>query len=362
MAIPKLRGGVLAAGTTAALLTLTACGSGSGSDSGSGESGELAGSTIVVSTFPFGVEDFQTNIVEPFERATGAKVEIDSGSNADRLTQLQLSGGSPGVDVMLISDTFAALGQEQDLFQRFDAEDVPNLAELNEFAVDDAYAGPAYTYQLNGILYRSDEITSEEAAEWSLFEDPALAGKVALPDISATAGQLTVSGIAEAYGSGPYDVDTAFSVMGDWAPDVLQFYTSTTEVSNLISQGEILAVPTIIGFVPPLVASGQPIGWIPPNEGRYMATNRLMIPEGAPNLEGAYAFIDYMLSQEAQEASIATDLPVRPDVTAAPSFTGLMGENAGDPVEMGYQTLSPEEITANRTDWVERFAREVSGK
>lgn len=137
---------------------------------------------------------------------------------------------------MLISDTFAALGQEQDLFQRFDAEDVPNLAELNEFAVDDAYAGPAYTYQLNGILYRSDEITSEEAAEWSLFEDPALAGKVALPDISATAGQLTVSGIAEAYGSGPYDVDTAFSVMGDWAPDVLQFYTSTTEVSNLISQ------------------------------------------------------------------------------------------------------------------------------
>ncbi|MFI9460578.1 ABC transporter substrate-binding protein [Streptomyces xiamenensis] len=361
MATPKLRGSALAAGTISAVLTLSACGS---SDSGSGGdgSGELAGTTIVVSTFPFGVEDFQTNVVEPFERATGAKVEIDSGSNADRLTQLQLAGGNPGIDVMLISDTFAALGQDQDLFQRFDAEDVPNLNELHEFAVDEAYAGPAYTYQLNGILYRSDELSAEEAAEWSIFEDPALAGKVALPDISATAGQLTVSGIGAAYGSGPYDVDTAFTTMGEWAPDVLQFYTSTTEVSNLIAQGEILAVPTIIGFVPPLVASGQPIGWIPPTEGRYMATNRLMIPEGAENTEGAYAFIDYMLSQEAQEASLATDLPVRPDVTPAPSFTGLMGENAGDPVAMGYETLSPEEITANRADWVDRFAREVSGK
>ncbi|WP_234320143.1 extracellular solute-binding protein [Streptomyces sp. SBT349] len=362
MAGPKLRGGVLAAGTMTVVLTLNAC----GSDSGSGSSGDgsegLAGSTIVVSTFPFGVEDFEANVVEPFEEATGANVEIENGSNADRLTQLQLAAGDPGVDVMLISDTFAALGQDQGLFQEFDSGDVPNLDEISDFAVDDAYAGPAYTYQLNGVLYRTDELSAEQAADWSVFGDSGLAGRLALPDISATSGQLTVSGIGEAEGDGPYDVDSAFSTMGEWAPGVLQFYTSTTEVTNLITQGEIAAVPTIIGFVPPLVASGQPVGWTPPAEGRYIATNRLMIPEGASNTEGAYAFVDYMLSQEAQQATTATDLPVRPDVAPDETFTELMGENADDPVAMGYQTLDPDEMVEHRTEWVERFAREVSGQ
>ncbi|WP_326596381.1 extracellular solute-binding protein [Streptomyces sp. NBC_01803] len=364
MTRPTPRAGAIAAGTITAVLALNACGSdsGSGSDSSDGGSEGLAGSTIVVSAFPFGVEEFEANVVEPFEEATGANVEIENGSNADRLTQLQLAAGDPGIDVMLISDTFAALGQSQDLFQEFDAEDVPNLDALSDFALDDAYAGPAYTYQLNGILYRTDELSAEQAADWSLFGNPDYAGRLALPDISATAGQLTVSGIGEANGDGPYDVDSAFSTMGEWAPDILQFYTATTEVTNLITQGEIAAVPTIIGFVPPLIESGQPVSWTPPAEGRYMATNRLMIPEGAPNTEGAHAFIDYMLSQEAQQATTATDLPVRPDVEPAPAFTDLMGEGAADPVAMGYQTLDPEQMVDNRTEWVERFAREVSGQ
>ncbi|WP_243740594.1 extracellular solute-binding protein [Streptomyces sp. 8K308] len=351
------------AGVAATVLTLNACGSDSSDGAGSGGGGGdgLEGATIVVSTFPFGVEDFEANIVEPFEQATGATVEIESGSNADRLTQLQLAAGDPGIDVMLISDTFAALGQDQGLFQEFGAEEVPNLDAIAEFAVDDAYAGPAYTYQLNGVLYRTDELSAEEAADWGTFGDPALAGRVALPDISATAGQLTASGIGEQFGDGPYDMDTAFGTMGDWAPDVLQFYSSTTEVTNLISQGEIAAVPTISAFVPPLIAAGEPVNWVPPAEGRYMATNRLMIPDGAPNTEGAYAFIDYMLSVEGQQASVESDLPVNPDVAPSETFAELMGEAATDPVAAGYQTLDPQQLVDNRTEWVERFAREVSG-
>ncbi|TDC79982.1 extracellular solute-binding protein [Streptomyces hainanensis] len=358
--LPRLAVG---AGALATVLTLNACGSDSSDDAGSGgEGGDgLEGATIVVSTFPFGVEDFEANVVEPFEEATGATVEIESGSNADRLTQLQLAGGDPGIDVMLISDTFAALGQDQGLFQEFDSGDVPNLDAIAEFAADDAYAGPAYTYQLNGVLYRTDQLSAEEAADWSVFGDPAYSGKVALPDISATAGQLTASGIGEQFGDGPYDMDTAFETMGGWSSGVLQFYSSTTEVTNLISQGEIAAVPTISAFVPPLIAAGEPVDWVPPAEGRYLATNRLMVPDGAPNTAGAYAFIDYMLSVEAQQASVESDLPVNPEVAPSETFAELMGEAATDPIAAGYQTLDPRQLVDNRTEWVERFAREVSG-
>jgi len=322
---------------------------------------DLSGQEIVVSTFPFGVEDFEANFVVPFEEATGATIEIESGSNADRLTQMQLNDGDTGVDVMLLSDYYAALGQQDELFQTFTEAEVPNLSELKDFATEDAFDGPAFTYQLNGILYRTDEIDAEEAADWSVFGNEAYSGRLALPDIAVTAGQLTIAGIAEQYGSGPFDIDTAFEQMSEWSPGILQFYSSTTEVTNLMVQGEIYAAPTIHAFAAPLVEAGEPISWTPPETGRYMATNRLMIPTGAPNADGAYAFINYLLSFEAQSAMASTDLPVRPEVEPPATMIDLAGDAASDPTGAGYSTLDPTTVVENRDEWVERFAREVSG-
>lgn len=340
----------------ATALVATGC-SGSGDDAASSD-------TIVVSTFPFGVEEFQQAVIDPFTEKTGIRVEVETGSNADRLSQLQLAAGDPGIDVMLISDTFAASGQEQDLFQDFDESDVPNLANIADFAVEEGFDGPAYSYQLNGTLYDTEQVTAAQAADWSLYADPAFAGRLAFPDISVTAGQLAVSGVAAAYGSGPYDVDSAYSTIGGWAPGILQFYTSSTEVTNLLTQGEIVAADALSGFATTLIASGEPVAWTAPTEGRYMATNRAMIPAGAPNVDGAHAFIDYLLSVEAQSASaqIVGDLPVALDAEIPDEITAVVGDIAADPVAAGYDTLDPAEVLPNRAAWVERFAREVTSR
>lgn len=320
---------------------------------------------LVVSTFPFGVDEFQEAVVDPFTEATGIEVEIATGSNADRLSQLQLTGGEdPGVDVMLISDYYAALGQEDGLFQQVDAGAVPALDEIADFAKEETYFGPAYSYQLNGTLYRTDELSADEAASWDLYADEALSGRLALPDISVTAGQLAISGVAEAYGDGPYDVDTAFSVMGGWAPGILQFYSSSTEVTNLITQGEIVAADSLNGFATDLIASGEPVAWTAPAEGAYMATNRAMIPTGAANVDAAEQFIDYLLGVEAQSSSarIVGDLPVNPDAEIPAEITDVVGDIAADPLAAGYETLDPTELVPTRGEWVERFAREVTAQ
>jgi len=343
----------------ATALVVTGCAAGGGEEDAAGSS-----DSIVVSAFPFGVEQFQEAIVDPFTEKTGIEVEIETGSNADRLSQLQLAGGDAGIDVMLISDSFAASGQEQGLFQDFDESDVPNLGAIADFAVEEGYDGPAYSYQLNGTLYSTDDLTAEQAADWSLYADPANSGRLAFPDISVTAGQLAVSGVADTFGSGPYDVDTAFETIGGWAPGILQFYTSSTEVTNLLTQGEIVAADALSGFATTLVASGEPVAWTAPAEGRYMATNRAMIPSGATNVEGAYAFIDYLLSVEAQTASaeIVGDLPVALDATIPSEITDVVGDIAADPIAAGYATLDPAEIVPNRAQWVERFTREVASR
>lgn len=346
--------------TAAALLTTTALLAGCTAAAPS----ESEDQTIVVSTFPFGVEEVTEAIITPFEKATGYKVEVDTGSNSERLSKLELNGAREGIDVMLISDYYAALGQSKDLFQQVDAAQVPNLAKIADFAKEDQYQGPAYSYQLNGMLYRTDKIDAAAAAQWKTFGDPALKGKTALPDFSVTAGQLTVSGIAEVFGQGAYDVDSAFKTLGEWAPGTLQFYTSSTEVTNLLLQGEIVAAPTLSGFATNLVEAGEPIAWTTPSEGKFMATNRAMIPAGAPNLKGAHAFIDYLLGVEAQtnSAKIVGDLAVNPGASIPAQLTDIAGEAATDPIAAGYQTLDITTIVKNRTEWNDRFAREVSSR
>ena len=346
----------LAAAFAASALVLAGC------SSAADDSGDTDSKSIVVSTFPFGVEEFQEAIFDPFTEATGIEVIVETGSNADRLSKLQLADGDPRIDVMLISDYYAALGQEDDLFQEFDAGDVPNLENIADFAVEDAYVGPAYSYQLNGTLYNTDELTADEASDWELYANPDYAGRLALPDISVTAGQLAVSGVGAVYGDGPYDIDTALSTMADWAPGILQFYSSSTEVTNLLTQGEIIAADALSGFATTLVASGEPVAWTAPAEGRYMATNRAMIPTGAENVAGAYEFIDYLLSAEAQTASAAIvgDLPVNLEATVPSSIVDVVGDIALDPIAADYETLDPTELVSTRAEWVDRFAREVT--
>ncbi|MDR2996518.1 MAG: extracellular solute-binding protein [Microbacterium sp.] len=356
----RLRTAALIAGVAASALVIAGC---SSADSGSSSDGDS--DTLILSTFPFGVEQLQEAVIDPFTKKTGIKVEVDTGSNADRISKLQLADGrDPGVDVMLISDFYAALGQKDDLFQKVDAAKVPALGEIADFAKEDAYDGPAYSYQLNGTLYRTDELDQKQASDWDLYGEKKFKGKLALPDIAVTAGQLTISGVGETYGDGPYDVDTAFKVMGGWAPNILQFYSSSTEVTNLITQGEIVAADSLNGFATDLVASGEPIAWTAPSEGAYMATNRVMIPKGAAHTEAAYKFIQYLLDVEAQTASakVVGDLPVNPGATIPDDIRAVVGDIADDPIKAGYQTLDPAELVPTRNEWVDRFAREVSSK
>ncbi|MFC7861364.1 extracellular solute-binding protein [Arthrobacter koreensis] len=356
MSLPRNRAAKFSVAAVAAALLLSGCGSDSSSDAES--------KTLVLSAFPFGAEAFEEAVVKPFEEKTGITVEIETGSNADRLSSLELAGGDSGVDVMLMSDFYAAMGEDKDLFQDVNAEKVPNLENIADFAVSDDFSGPSYSYQLNGVLYRTGDVSAEEAASWDLYGDADYAGRVAFPDISTAGGQLSVTGVADTYGQDPYDIDAALEAIGGWSPNILKFVSSSTEITNLLVQGEIVASPTLNGFATDLIENGEPVAWTATDEGRYMATNRVLIPSGAKNVDAAHEFIDYLLSTEAQTASaeLVGDLPVNPEATVPDSLTAVVGDIAADPIAAGFSTLDFPTIVANYDTWVDRFAREASSK
>ena len=350
---------VIAATVAAAALTLTGCGGGAAPAGGS----STAAKTLKVSTFSFGVEGFTDAVVKPFEAKTGIKVEVVTGKNAERLNELKATENSAGVDVMLITDNFAAQGQADKLFDKIDSSKLPSLADVADFAKGADLYGPATTYQLNGIVYDTRKVTAKQAKSWDLFGDSKLSGKFALPDISATSGQLTVSGLGTTYGSGPFDYDTALAKLAKWKPGVLKFYASTTEVSNLMTQGEIVAAASISGFAADLIGKDSNFAFAVPSKGAYLATNRAMIPVGAQNVDGAYAFIDYLLGADAQAAALKgyNDLPVNTKVSIPEAMTKMLDGAVPNPTKAGYSTIDAVKAASEFSTLADRFAREVTG-
>jgi putative spermidine/putrescine transport system substrate-binding protein len=43
-------------------------------------------------------------------------------------------------------------------------------------------------------------------------------------------------------------------------------------------------------------------------------------------------------------------------------ITAVVGDIAADPIAAGYATLDPNELVPTRSEWVERFAREVTAR
>ncbi|WP_067972567.1 ABC transporter substrate-binding protein [Nocardiopsis trehalosi] len=339
------------AGALTAAMALTSCAATRENDT----------DTLVVSTFAFATEEFMEVVGEPFEERTGIEVVLDTGNNAGRLTKLRINKDAPDTDVVLISDYYAEIGREMDLFARIDPADVPNMADIQPWAVDPDGYGPAYTFQLLGLMYRTDMVDTPPDS-WDALWDPEHPGGFALPDISVSAGPMFVLATGEAYGSGPGDAETGFRRLAEIGPDALQFYTGSTELTSLLERGEIAMAPGLDNFAMNSVEAGQPIGFAVPEEGRVMTANTAQIVAGAPNREGAEQFIDFLLEPEVQAevAEVIYDKPVHPDAAVTPLMTEVSGDAAVDPAGAGYHQGDLRLIAEQRSAWLDRYIEEVA--
>ena len=129
---------VLAAAMAA--LSLTACGGASSApassqapasstvDSAAPAAKPFEGQTLSISTFSFNAELLQKNIYDPFMEATGAKLVVDTGKNAERVTKIKETPAN--YDVVVIGDLFVSQLAEAGLIDTMDRTAMTNLDAL----------------------------------------------------------------------------------------------------------------------------------------------------------------------------------------------------------------------------------------
>lgn len=353
-------GGSGSEATTAATAETTAAGSAAAETTAAegaatAELPSFEGQELKISTFSFNAELLQKNVYDPFMAATGCKLIVEGGKNAERVTKIKET--PENYDVVIIGDAFIADLIDDGLIETIDSGKLSNLDALydNAKAPFGEEYGPAYTFNRLGIVY--DKATCPiEITSWADLWNPELEGQIAIPDITTTSGPLFYYSVARMAGLTPgQDDDAIFEKFAELKPNVMKTYTSANDTITMLNQGEI-SVAVLLDFSYTAAKSAsEDYVWVDPAEGNYSGYNTINVIKGCQNKELAEAFIDFYISKEVQlaEALDGVDSPVRTDV----ELTEEQAANFTYGKEMIDNLLLPdwEVINANKADWTNRW-------
>ena len=316
---------------------------------------DFAGQTLTISTFSFNAELLQKNIYDPFMEQTGAKLVVETGKNAERVTKIEES--PENYDVVVISDSFAAQLGNDGILGNIDRSKIANLDSIYDAAkapMGEEY-GPAYTFNRLGIVYDPSMIDVEIKSFADLW-NPELKDCIAVPDITTTSGVLFYYATAAAFGLTPgQDDDAIFAKLEELKPNVVKTWTSANDTITMLNQGEA-SVAALLDYSYTTAKQANPdYVWVSPSEGNFACFNMLNITKDCKNKELAEAFINFYLSKDVQLADALDGVyaPVNTEVELteeqAANFT--YGQEMVDSLVLPDWSL----ITEKKADWINRW-------
>jgi thiamine transport system substrate-binding protein len=342
---------VLAALATLSLVVVS-CG-----DDGDGST--ATGSITLLTHDSFNVSDA---VLDAFTDDTGIDVEILQGGDAGAVVnQAILTKDHPEADVLFgIDNTFLSRALDADLFEPYDS---PALAAVDQqFVIDPDHRVTPIDYGDVCVNYDReffagatsapatiDDLTEPEYKDMLVVENPATSS----PGLA-----FLLSTIARFGTDGYLDYWRRLRANGVEVSDgwedayYAQFSGGSGEGSRPLVVSYASSPPAeVLGVDPPPAESPTAVV----DDGCFRQVEFAGVLAGAANVEGAQRFVDFMLSSDFQ-ADMPLNMfvfPVRPDVPLPREFA----EFAVIPTRP--ETVDPEEIGANRDDWIEQWTDTV---
>lgn len=241
-----------------------------------------------------------------FQAETGVPVNMSLFATNDELFA-RLRAGNQGYDVIVPSNEFVTRMSQAQMLHELDHAKIPNMAnllpEFQDAAFDPGrrYSMP-YTWLVLGIGYRKSAMRNGQAPDsWRyLFDSPQYSQRIALLSESADLIRLCAKYLGHSVNSIPDEMLSRIEQMLiRQKPHVKAFHEDDGQ--DLLAAGEIDIVLEYNGDMAQLMSAegGDQFDFLVPREGTLINSDCLAIPTGAPHLEEAHAFINYLLDAEA---------------------------------------------------------------
>jgi putrescine transport system substrate-binding protein len=306
------RTAILALGCVAALV-LNACG---GGKSGGGAAAD-SGSSKVLNLYIWS-DYLAPNTLADFEKQTGIKIHVAYYDTNETL-ETKLLAGSSGYDIVVPTASYFERLIKAGAFTALDKSRLPNLKNMDTELMQkvkqndpDNGHGVIYLWGTNGIGYNEKMVKAlmpdAPLDSWRMVFDPAVASKLSKCGISVLDSPAEMLRAVYSYmGKDPNSQSADDLVQAEAIMTKIRPYISSINSSGYIealANGDICVAVAYNGDVMQSrdrakeANKGIEIKYALPKEGSIVWFDMLAIPKEAPNLESAYAFMNYMMSPQ----------------------------------------------------------------
>ena len=266
-------------------------------------------------------------VIPAFEAATGIKVEMITGSSGEVLQRVkaEVESGNVTVDIHWAADE-TMLSANRDLFEVYVSTEndalVPEFQNDGTSCFNNAYAEP-------NVMIVNTEVLADLGIEVNSYVDllqPELKGKIISAD-PANSSSAWNALVAMLYGVGEGDPmsDKAWDFIDEFLVNLDgKIASSSSQVYNGVASGEYAVGLSYEDPCVELEAAGeQPVKVVYATEGVVFPGESVQIIKGAPHMEAAQKFVDFVLSEESQSA-VAAELNLRPLRAGIPTNANMI--------------------------------------
>jgi iron(III) transport system substrate-binding protein len=291
--------------------------------------GKATGKILIYSPWK---DEVMLQFTKLFEQETGIKAESINISSGEIYARVRVEKGRPQADIWhSVRAAYLINAKKEGLIGAYFPENARHVLKAYQYPGDDYIFGSTM-YPLV-FTYNKDilkELGMEPPENYEDLLDAKWKDKIVMPHPAASGTGFTMlSTILQMYrkaGESGIESKEGWEYMSKLSKNIAQFTRSGSAPSKLVSSGEFPVGITFYDRVYTLQEAGYPIVAVYPSPV-YAEPSCTAIVANSPNPEGAKAFLNFILSKEAQTLAVKTgNYSVRPDLappTGAPPLKDL---------------------------------------
>lgn len=260
-----------------------------------------AGGAGVITVYNWG-DYIDPDLIAQFEEETGIRVIYETyDSNEAMMTKVRQGGSA--YDVIVPSEYAVEMMVEEDLLLPLDHAQLPNMANIDPYFLDmpfdpgNRYSVP-YFWGTVGIVYNPNLIAEHLTFDsWQDLWDPSLYQKVFLVDGAREVIGMGLNSLGESLNAKDDALlRKATDRLKELAPNIKGVIGD--EITPLMVNNEAAVALTFSGQAADMMSENEELEFNVPKEGSNLWFDTFAIPRTSKNIEGAHAFINFMLDAE----------------------------------------------------------------
>ncbi len=241
------------------------------------------------------------SLLKDFEEESNLKVIYETfDSNEAMYTKVKQGGTS--YDLLIPSEYMIERLIEEDLLYELDKTQIEGMEHLVPDFLDlpfdpgNQYSLP-YFWGTLGIIYNDKMIGAEAIQSWEDLWKPEFENSLLLIDGAREILGLTLQNLGYSLNSkDAAELAEAQAKMNELVPNVKAIVADEIKMYMIQEEGQ-LAV-SFSGEAADMMGENEHLHYVLPEEGSNLWFDSMVIPKTADNLEGAHAFISFMLRPE----------------------------------------------------------------